>query len=220
VAEGIPALFQPDAGIALADRAVSSFARLAEEGGVEVREATPVTAIEPGMERVDVRTEDGTISARSAVVTAGAWAGRLLAPIGIDLPVRPTRETVAYFRTEDSVPSVVEWGAPAVFGLVDPVIGIKAGVHHAGRDTDPELVEGPDPDSVARLSAWVAERFPGADAEPHSSETCLYTNTEDESFIIERQGPVVIGSACSGHGFKFAPAIGSRLAELATRPGG
>jgi monomeric sarcosine oxidase len=215
VAEGIPALFQPDAGIALAERAVSSFARLAEEGGIEVREATRVTAIEPDMERVDVRTEDGVISARSAVVTAGAWARSLLAPIGIDLPVRPTRETVAYFRNEGSVPSIVEWGTPAVYGLLDPAVGIKAGVHHADRDTDPELMEGPDPDSVARLSAWVAERFPGADAEPHSSETCLYTNTADESFVLERRGAVVIGSACSGHGFKFAPAIGSRLARLA-----
>jgi sarcosine oxidase len=43
----------------------------------------------------------------------------------------------------------------------------------------------------------------------------VYTTTPDEHFIVERRGRVVIGSACSGHGFKFAPAIGKRLAEMA-----
>ena len=52
--------------------------------------------------------------------------------------------------------------------------------------------------------------------EPAEAETCLYTNTADERFILERRGRVVIGSACSGHGFKFAPEIGRRLADLAT----
>ncbi len=46
-------------------------------------------------------------------------------------------------------------------------------------------------------------------------ETCFYTNTDDERFILERRGDVVIGSACSGHAFKFAPAVGERLAALA-----
>jgi len=54
------------------------------------------------------------------------------------------------------------------------------------------------------------------EAIPHVTETCIYTNTADESFILERRGPFVIGSPCSGHGFKFAPLIGERLAALAT----
>ena len=68
---------------------------------------------------------------------------------------------------------------------------------------------------VERMSDWVAERFPGARSTPHHAETCLYTNTADESFILERRGPVVVGSACSGHAFKSAPLIGERLARLA-----
>ncbi len=63
--------------------------------------------------------------------------------------------------------------------------------------------------------AWVAERLPDVDPEPVGAETCLYTTTPDESFVLERRGRVVVGSACSGHGFKFAPAVGRRLAELA-----
>jgi sarcosine oxidase len=57
--------------------------------------------------------------------------------------------------------------------------------------------------------------MPGLDPSPASASTCLYTNTPDESFVLERHGPIVVGSACSGHGFKFVPLIGRRLAELA-----
>jgi len=53
--------------------------------------------------------------------------------------------------------------------------------------------------------------------EPHLVETCLYTNTADESFVLKRRGRLVVGSACSGHGFKFAPLIGERLAALAVK---
>jgi sarcosine oxidase len=66
---------------------------------------------------------------------------------------------------------------------------------------------------IARTSAWVAERFPEA-GELLATETCVYTTTIDERFILTRRGRIVIGSACSGHGFKFAPAVGERLADL------
>ncbi|HSX22931.1 MAG TPA: hypothetical protein VLE97_09180, partial [Gaiellaceae bacterium] len=59
------------------------------------------------------------------------------------------------------------------------------------------------------------ERFPEADPESAGADTCFYTSTDDERFILERRGRIVVGSACSGHGFKFAPAVGRRLAALA-----
>ncbi len=68
---------------------------------------------------------------------------------------------------------------------------------------------------MERIAAWVGERLPRVDPEPVGAETCFYTTTPDERFVLERRGRVVIGSACSGHGFKFAPAVGARLAELA-----
>ena len=65
------------------------------------------------------------------------------------------------------------------------------------------------------VSAWVSERFPAAELPPAAVETCLYTSTADERFVLERRGRIVVGSACSGHGFKFAPVVGARLASLA-----
>jgi sarcosine oxidase len=149
-------------------------------------------------------------------VTAGAWVTDFVP----DLPASVTRETIAYFhRDGPASPSVVELNEEmrghAMYALHDPVHGLKAGAHHAGTETDPDDDGGPDPAIVERISAWVRERLPDADPEPVGAEACIYTNTADESFVLERRGRVVVGSACSGHGFKFAPAVGRRLAALA-----
>jgi sarcosine oxidase len=92
---------------------------------------------------------------------------------------------------------------------------LKVGLHHTGRKVDPGTPGEPDPDVVAGEAAWVASRFPAADPEPIRAETCLYTNIDDDRFVIERHGSIIDCSACSGHGFKFAPAVGTRVAALA-----
>jgi sarcosine oxidase len=68
---------------------------------------------------------------------------------------------------------------------------------------------------VEAAAQWVGRRYPDASTQPLSAETCIYTNTPDEAFVCNRHGRIVVGSACSGHGFKFAPTTGARLAELA-----
>lgn len=195
--DGATALFVPDAGITYADRAVHAFL-----DGIDVRYGSRVDDLE-------------ALDMDVVVVTAGSWAGRFFP----DLPLKVTRETVAYFRCDGSPrPSIVELDAQrahAMFSLHDPVHGLKAGAHHAGAETDPDEAGDPDAELVERISAWVAERLPTVDPEPVAAETCLYTTTPDERFILERRGRVVIGSACSGHGFKFAPFVGARLADLA-----
>jgi sarcosine oxidase len=203
VPEGSFALVQPDAGIVRADRTLAALAR-----GLTIRERTAV----------------GRLSAADAdvvICAAGAWARGLLAAEGIELPVRVTCETVAYFRLADArpVPSVVSFKpdrhAHDIYALADPVHGLKVGVHHAGPEVEPGGAGEPDPALVARMEEWAAEVFQLADPRAVAAETCLYTTTADERFVLERHGRVVVGSACSGHGFKFAPAVGSRLAELA-----
>ena len=203
VPDGWTALFQPEAGIVRADRAHRAFVDRAVARGARLEENTRVESPE------DI---DGDV----VIVTAGPWAGRFFS----DLPLRTTRETVAYFRREgDALPSVVQLDpvtrGHAMYSLHDPLHGLKAGAHHAGAETDPDTAGEPDPASVARIAEWVREHYPDADPEPVAAETCMYTTTPDEHFILERRGRVVIGSACSGHGFKFAPAIGTRLAKLA-----
>ena len=102
----------------------------------------------------------------------------------------------------------------AAYALASPGIGLKAGLHHSGPVADPD--DDPTPDErVARwVAAWACERFEGL-GDLAGTETCLYTNTADEGFVLERHGRIVVGAACSGHGFKFAPVVGRTLAALA-----
>lgn len=204
VPDGFVAVLQPEAGIVRADLALAA---LADE--LDVRYDTRIESVDE-------------VDAAVVVVTAGAWINALVDP---PLPVRVTRETVCFFEPADldrPVPSVVslEQGRYGhhLYALADPVHGIKAGLHRAGAETDADEVVGPDPEIVERVAAWAGERFDLADPRPVETQSCLYTTTPDESFVLERRGRVVVGSACSGHGFKFAPAIGERLAWLATRP--
>ena len=199
---GWVALWQPDAGVVRADAAVEALRELSGAAVVKTRVDSP--------EELD---------ADVVVVTAGPWVRRLVP----DVPVRITRETIAYFRREGApAPSVVELNAEsrhALYALHDPVHGLKAGVHHAGHETDPDVAEDADPHLVQQVAAWIEARFPDVDPEAVGAETCVYTSTVDESFVLERRGRVVVGSACSGHGFKFAPAVGRRLADLALAGG-
>jgi sarcosine oxidase len=193
-------LFQPDAGIVYSERAMRAFAR-----DLEIVEGRRVESLDQVEEPV-------------VVVCAGPWARRLLAPVGIDLPVVETRETIVYVNVDGEIPSVVAEVVArghGFYSLYDPVHGLKVGSHMRGKPADPDVEAEPDPALVEEITEWTAARFPAADPKPVGAESCFYTTTDDERFIIERHGRIVVGSACSGHGFKFAPAVGKQLAALA-----
>ncbi len=209
-------LFQPDGGVIAAGLAVKSFVDGAVAKGAELLGETKVTALRQETDGVTISMGGDEATAGVVVVTAGAWAKPLLATADIDLDVRPTRETVAYFEMPEPTPTLVDWGQPSVYALSTPSQGLKVGEHIAGPDADPDSEGVPDQGSIDRLSAWVSRVFPSANPKASFAETCFYTNTDDESFVLERHGDIVVGSACSGHGFKFAPLIGRRLAEMAT----
>jgi sarcosine oxidase len=204
VPEGSFVVIQPAAGIARADRALAAFRR-----ELDVREHTKAYPDE--------------VDADAVVVTAGSWVNELL---GEPLPVKVTRETLCYFNLdgERPVPSVVSFKpgrhTHEMYSLYDPVYGLKVGAHHAGREADPDVPTEPQPELIERITVWANETYRLDDTEPAAADTCMYTTTADESFILERRGRIVVGSPCSGHGFKFAPAIGERLAALALEAAG
>jgi len=193
-------VFTRDAGIALADATIDALAQGARAAGADIREHTRVESLDdvPG-ERV--------------IVTAGGWAPKLLGRGRLD--ANPTRETAVYFRGE-RIPSLIDELGDQFYALTAPGLGVKAGWHKGGRPTDPDVEDAaPDTRVVEAVSEWVSRRLPRVDPAPIRAETCIYTNVADESFVCERRGRYVIGSACSGHGFKFAPAVGELLAGLA-----
>ncbi len=216
-----PVLHQPDAGRLSADVAVRALQGQARTHGAGIRFEEPVRALRPRPDgRIVVATDGGEYRARTAVVTAGAWVGALLEGL-IDLPpLTVTREQVFHFPSRiDPVrwPSFIHHGGGFVYGLHAPADrGVKVAEHHTGAvttadDRSFEIDEAGRERIIRHVERWM----PGLEPTPASATTCLYTNTSDESFIIDRHGPIVVGSPCSGHGFKFVPLIGRRLAELA-----
>jgi len=218
-------LFQADSGVCLAGRAVAALQRLAQRDGVPVRAQTPVLGIEPQGDQVVVRTAAGDIRARVAVVTAGAWAEGLLAGAVPQVPrLTATLQQVRYFAPRDGSgpwPTLIEWPDARPCWYLVPMAGgapgVKVAAHVPGRKVDPRT--GPfteiDPALEAEAVDYVRDHLPGLEPAALGPETCLYTMTADEDFVLDRDGPVVVGGGCSGHAFKFGPLLGEALADLA-----
>ena len=207
VEPGASGLYQRDGGIVYADHAVAALRDGALDAGAVIREETRVDTID----EVGDAVVAGGVRARVAVVAAGAWAPALAA-----VDATPTRETSSYFSGEEPLPSVIDTtvGAVSGYALVAPGVGLKAGLHQSGPTADPDEPGSSDEEIAAATAEWIADRFPGVSG-PIRTETCLYTTRTNDEFVLERRGRVVVGSACSGHGFKFAPVVGTRLAALA-----
>ena len=212
-------LHQPDGGWIAADAALAALVEGATRRGAAVRWSAPVEAVEVAGEGARVVTDGGVYEAGAVVVAAGAWASKLLDGLVELPPVTVTDELVAYFEPEPGVepwPCFISRAAPFVYGLPSPSGRIKVGEHNTGPVVDPDhRALGPDPSALARLTAAVPEVCPGlrpAALDPHQ---CLYATTPTDDFVLDRRGPVVVAAGLGGHGFKFGPAIGRIVADLA-----
>jgi len=217
-----PLLYQPDAGVIAADRALAALLRLAREAGVELHDDEPVRSIEEGDPWVEVVTTRRRFRCAAAIVAAGPWSGELLARAGIDLPLSVSCQSISYFALADpSVKpiAVMEFDGDEPYALWDPERGLKAALHARGPTVNQaDSMLDTDPSAVERLTDWVAERYPRVAGHRTAVEPCFYTNAPGERFILERRGRIVLAAACNGQGFQFAPETGERLAELALEP--
>jgi sarcosine oxidase len=217
ITTGGPALIEPDSAVIAADQALAALAA----GGAEIRTGIRVTRLSDDGRQVTLQTTAGGVKARVAVIAAGPWSSALVATAGVPLPGRPVLEQVAYLRAsaghEDSAPIFICHADQVPYGLPVPGTPLyKIGIHHSGPATDPDAQDESDEPALMTALARVARRYlPGYDPEPVATERCIYDNSPDEDFIIDRIGNVVIGCGTSGHGFKFGPLLGEWLADLA-----
>jgi N-methyl-L-tryptophan oxidase len=230
--EGSAAIYQADAGVVKASAAVLALWDLIEAQGGATLKKTRVTEIETTDNQVTVRTSEGTYVAPRVVIATGSWSQKVLAQTGLALPLVPTQELVAYFAAADGVdhrvgamPVFIDYHSDdAFYGLpqVD-VPGVKVGWHHTGPVLDPDYPEAVSNEAqltvrVDALKTYIAKRFPHLDStQTVQVTTCLYTNTPDYHFVLDRHPThpnIVIGTGFSGHGFKFGPILGELLASL------
>ncbi len=223
--DDIHGVFQEESGIAMAARGNAAHLRMAKEHGATLLDRTPVEAIRPLDGEVEVRTADATYRCRRLVITAGAWSNRALASVGIELPLRVTKEQVSYFaspRADEFAPDrfpIWIWmddpcfyGFP-VFGEAGPKVGQDAG----GRETtgDSRTFD-PDPEAFDRVLRFMEQHLPGAVGPLIYTKTCLYTLTPDRDFVLDvlPHQPEISVAIGGGHGFKFASLIGQILSDL------
>jgi len=224
-------LHHPEAGRLHADLAVAAVQRRARVEGAQTWFHTPATGLRVSPSGVRVLTASGSIRFDQVVVAAGAWTPDVLAAVpqvpGQLPPLVTTQEQPVHFtpvETPVGWPSFLhhpgaEYRGAGVYGLATPD-GVKVGEHGTGPRTTPQSRDFlPDPAGVARLQEYAAQWLPGVEPAAPRVTTCLYTSTPDRNFVVDRRGPITVAAGFSGHGFKFAPAIGELVADLVTGTG-
>jgi sarcosine oxidase len=222
----LEAVYEPDAGFLRPEACVDAHLTLAAKLGAELHESEPVRNWSVDGTGVEVITERGRYVGERLVLTPGPWAPELLARL--ELPLSVQRIMNAHFQPYVAdgrfaagrcpvslweVPEGVYYGFPEL-----PGEGVKLGRHDAGTPTSPDTIERQvSAEEVEALRVTLDRYMPGAGGRTLSTLTCMYTVTPDWHFVLDRHPGterVVFGCGFSGHGFKFASAIGEALAEL------
>jgi sarcosine oxidase len=230
VPDGWEAGFDAAAGMIDIELALRAMMECALGGGMELRPKARVKAWAASPDSVRVETEDRRYDAGALIVTAGAWSAPLLRELNLPLSIQ--RKVQFWFKVKapalyapDRFPIFItdsDYGE--IYGLpIYATPGIKMGNHAGGDPTDPDHVNRTVTDveinDVVRFTSWF---FDGVTPNVLETSVCLYARTPDGNFILDRhpQLPnVVFGAGFSGHGFKFAPAIGEHLVSLALDAG-
>ena len=220
------ALWQPRGGFLVPELCISAHVMLARAAGAEIHAREAVQAWEPTASGVRVRTAQATYEARQLVISAGAWVGRLVPELaGVAVP---ERQVLGWFSPINplhfSPSSFPVFNMQAreghYYGLPEfGVPGFKIGrYHHLGERTDPDSMRREcDALDEAVLRECVDRYFPEAAGAAMALRTCLFTNTPDGHFVIDRHpacDSVQIVSPCSGHGFKMSSVVGEIAADL------
>jgi N-methyl-L-tryptophan oxidase len=222
--------FEPSSGILFSEECIRAYRKGAEAYGAEIRTHAPVTHIQVRSDAVVVHCGNTQYHGDSLVLSAGAWNDKLLASLDLTLPLTPTRKTVGWFEADqqlydaDCFPAFLfhlktsaYYGFPSLDGC-----GVKVGRHDGGQPVDPDHMNrefGSHPDDEGDLRRFLQTYMPQAAGPLKQGKVCLYTMTPDEHFIIDRHPAypnVVIAAGFSGHGFKFASAVGEAVCQMIT----
>jgi sarcosine oxidase len=220
------AVLEPRAGVLLPEAAVRAALEAGAAAGADVRVEDEVQEWRADGAGVHVRSARGAWSAEHVVFTAGPWLGRLVP----GLPLTVERQVFHWFApardpgllAPEACPIALWEFAPGrlFYTLPDLGDGVKAALHHDGETVDPDRVRREvGPDEVGEVRSLLERLLPAAAGARRESSVCLYTNTPDRHFLLDRHPEhpqVLLVSPCSGHGFKFAPVIGEAAADLVT----
>jgi sarcosine oxidase len=225
-ADDMIAVWEPRAGALFPEVAIQTHLDLARKAGATLAFNAPVLGWEALKDGVRVRTANQTHTANHLLLSAGAWTSSLLPDLHLPLKVErqvlfwfEPRENPGLFQPDRFPIFICEYDDRRFFyGFPDLGDGVKLGVHHEGQTTEPDLIDRQvRVDETETARSLLSSFLPSAAGALRSAAVCMYTNTPDEHFILDRHPghpQVIIASPCSGHGFKFSPLIGELTATL------
>jgi glycine/D-amino acid oxidase-like deaminating enzyme len=216
-----PVVRDPEGGVVDPEAAIAAMTRFAVVEGARAMYDSPVRDLEPDADGVRFRAGADAWHARILVVAAGAWTGPLLDGLVEPPPLTVTQQQVFFFRPREAGPwptvvhsSSSEPGSLEMYALPEGEY-VKLGEHLRGTVTTAGTRDFTvDPAARERAVAYVREWLPGLDPAVREETTCLYTWAPEEDFVIDRRGPIVVCSPCSGHGAKFSPLVGELVTDL------
>jgi len=221
--------FESTSGVLRCEDCITAYRQLALEHGAELLTYHPLEEIEVQGGEVTLRSGDKVIVADKVIVSAGAWATKLMNKLDFALPMQPNRKTFAWFEADEALygdgvfpafsfdsPQGIYYGFPSIDGT-----GLKVGRHDGGDAQDPDQPVAPydnvtDSVDLERFLATVMPKTSGL----MYGKICMYSMTADENFIIDthpEHDNIIVAAGFSGHGFKFASVIGEILCDLAVR---
>ena len=218
------AILEPRAGILFPERCIAAHLAAARNAGLQLQVDERVLDWRAEAGGVRVRTSRSDYTATHLLLTAGAWIQSLLPDF--QLPLQVERQVLFWFEAvrnpewfqRDRCP-VHLWETPAgelFYGFPDLGDGVKLARHHSGLSTTADTVDRSVlPADEESIRGCAKKYLPDANGRLRSATVCLYTNTPDSHFWIDSHPEfpqVLIGSPCSGHGFKFASVMGELLA--------
>lgn len=221
----VETVYTPDSGIAHASRTAATLQLRARALGADIRDRTTVEMLEPDGDGVIVRTANGAVRANKVIVAADAWTNTLLEPLGAAIPLDIMQEQVTYFRPEnpeplgpDRLPVWIWEDEECFYGFPtfgEPTVKAARDVSE-NRMTPAERTFVPSRELADELGAFVRGLIPDAGSELRTV-TCQYALTPDRRFVLGPLSahPDIIVALSAGHGFKFTPAFGRILSELA-----
>lgn len=219
LSQGEVALFQRQAGTVIADVGMEALLQAAEKAGVTYIAPERVLRIEPGA-AVAIHTERRRFEAKQVVVAAGPWTRDLLKDAGLVLPLAPAIAQVTFLDASALVarPGIAEWrakGETGIYGHPVPGIGYKIAFDAGAAGWDPDVEEWePDVAEERAILDWLARRMPSVEPKVSRTQRHPWTMTPDVDFIVDRWGQLVVAAGCSGHAFKFGPALGRLVADI------
>jgi sarcosine oxidase len=231
IPENFTGLFEPMAGLLLPERVIAAHAEGALRRGADLRGRERVLSWESSGDAASVTTTRGTYRCKTVLFCGGPWTAQLVKDLGVPLTV--TRQVLGWVWPQDPAPfalgnfpvwaidrndGTLDYGFPMLGPSISDAPGLKLAHHGPATRCDPDTVDRAErPGDEADLRHALTHYLPSAHGPLLSMRVCLYTNSLDHHFIVDRhpQHPnVYLACGFSGHGFKFASVMGEALADL------